>query len=281
MNTMTFNTLSKKFLFTGIGAVLSLVTVACDNISSDDRYIELEPVEQARVVLLEDFTGQNCVNCPDAHAIIEGLQEQYGDGIIAVSIHGGAFAINRKMTSFDRDFIGLGTPEGEYYNTKYGINSWPKGLIDRAGGLQNYADWSATVRTELQRPADVAINLDASFRTNEAAGAIDIDVELIPQDDIDGSLNVWILESGIVARQRNTKGLIKDYVHNNVLRAAVNGNEGEEVSLKKGLHNSFTYSIDVRNSSEEVWVPENLTVVAFVSASDGVHQAAKKDITID
>lgn len=247
---------------------------SCDNIGESERYLIVESVKPERVVILEDFTGQNCVNCPDAHTVIEGLEAQYGEAVVAVSIHGGAFAISKDRTSFDAGYIGLGTPEGEYLNTLFGITSWPKGVVNRRG-VYDYADWATVVRTELERPADVTINLDAALNeANDADGTLDIDVEIIPLADIDKCrLNIWILESGIVARQRSAQGLISDYVHNNVLRAAVTGNDGEEIALKQGFHHNASYSIPVRYTSQEHWKADNLSVVAFVSSDAGVHQA--------
>ncbi|MDE6297969.1 MAG: Omp28 family outer membrane lipoprotein, partial [Muribaculaceae bacterium] len=248
--------------------------VSCDNIDADDRYIEVDAVKAERVVLIEDFTGQNCVNCPDAHAVIEGLEQQYGDHIVAVSIHGGKFAIGREKTQFEYDYIGLGTPEGEYFNSLYNFNSWPQGIINGRTTTDQFATWPTIVRAELERPAVLSIDLEATY--DKGTNDINIDVELMPQEDIKGELVVWVLESGIVARQRSqSAGLIADYVHNNVFRAAVNGNDGTQVSLTKDIHQKSSFSIALRDNNEEKWNPENLSVVAFVKGSDGVYQTAK------
>ena len=80
---------------------LALLTASCDNISENDRYIKVEATKAERTVLLEDFTGQNCVNCPAAHRTIEALEQQYGSHLIAVSIHAGHFGIpadNKRYT---------------------------------------------------------------------------------------------------------------------------------------------------------------------------------------
>ena len=64
---------------------LTGVLVACDNIPEDERLVYVKPAPVARTVLIEDFTGQRCVNCPNATEAIEALIEQYGDtGVIAV-----------------------------------------------------------------------------------------------------------------------------------------------------------------------------------------------------
>ena len=67
--------------------------IACDEVSNDKRLTYIEPPEAARAILIEDFTGQYCVNCPRATEEIERLIEQYGDTvIIAVAIHSGPFS---------------------------------------------------------------------------------------------------------------------------------------------------------------------------------------------
>ncbi|MDE6071906.1 MAG: Omp28 family outer membrane lipoprotein [Muribaculaceae bacterium] len=278
------NTLWNKIFFAGASAILASAMVACDNISEDERFVSIDAVVPERVVLIEDFTGQNCSNCPDAHAIIEGLQEQYGDAIVAVSIHGGGLAISNSRTSFETNYIGLANPEGEYYNTKFQVSSWPKGMINHKGNLYESSDWATVVRTELERPSDLDIELEVELLSNvdettgETKQTISIDVEMLPQADINGALQVWVLESGIVARQTTNNGRDNNYVHNHVLRAAVNGNDGETVSLTRGLHQSASYTIDVRYNDQERWNPDNLSVVAFVTAADGVHQVAKVNV---
>lgn len=77
----------------------SLATVAvtaslfsCDNIAEGDRLIYVAPVEVSKNVLIEDFTGQRCLNCPTATETIHGLQETYGGTkVIAVGLYSGDF----------------------------------------------------------------------------------------------------------------------------------------------------------------------------------------------
>ena len=57
--------------------VLALLAVSCSHISEDERLIYVKPAQAARCILIEDFTGQRCVNCPAATAEISKLQQQY------------------------------------------------------------------------------------------------------------------------------------------------------------------------------------------------------------
>lgn len=101
--------------------------MACSNIDEDDRFIEVEPVEVAKRVLIEDFTGQRCINCPKASEVIENLQKEYGaDNVIAVAIHSGPYS---------KDFMGnplsLWTETGDYYFEPWYTGSQPVGVFDR------------------------------------------------------------------------------------------------------------------------------------------------------
>lgn len=260
--------------------ILALSTVAasffcaCDDIDEADRYIEAGQVEAVRTVLIEDFTGQNCVNCPSAHATIDQLVQQYGDAVIPVSIHAGGFGVPVS----NKRYTGLMQPEGDTYNDAWGINEWPKGVVNRRGGAMNHDQWAQAVRDELALPSSIAMEAEAS-----CDGAnIDINIELIPTLSADAMLQVWILEDGIVARQEDaTLGRINDYVHNHVYRASVNGVGGESVSLTDNIHANFSYTYGVRNTDTEKWVPENLSVVAFVYNSTGVLQATHCKVTVD
>ena len=73
----------KNFLLLSLAAV---AFAACDNISESERYGK-DPVDvqKAKNVLIEDFTGQKCINCPKATDVIHELQGLYGeDHVIAV-----------------------------------------------------------------------------------------------------------------------------------------------------------------------------------------------------
>ena len=252
------------------------LAAGCNDIAENDRLIPVEKVEAQRAVLIEDFTGQNCVNCPRAHEVIELLEEQYGDAVIPVSIHAGGFGIPATNTRY----TGLMQPEGNTYNDMWGIQEWPMGLVDRVGGAITHDKWAALVREELARPTDLI--LEASAVCPEGSDEIAIELTLKPSADIRGKLQLWITESGIVARQQDKElGRINDYVHNNVYRASVNGVGGEEISLKGMIHETMAFSQTLRKTDTETWVPANLTVVAFVYDDNGVIQATKTKVKTD
>ncbi|MCM1110268.1 MAG: Omp28 family outer membrane lipoprotein [Clostridium sp.] len=259
-----------KTILAILAASAALTFSACSDIDEADRYIPVESVAPERCVLVEDFTGQNCINCPAAHETLERLVEQYGDNVIPVSIHCGGFGISVDYTRYK----GLMQPEGNTYNDAWGIDSWPKGVVDRTGGAINHEQWPSAVRDELKRPTPLSIDLKAVCP--EGDDKVSIEVTLSSTTDLSGSLQLWVLEDSIIARQQDINlGRIDDYVHNHVYRAAVNGVGGESVDMKAMIHWTKEYAIGLRTAKFETWVPRNLSIVAFLYDRSGVIQAAR------
>ena len=61
-----------------------------------------------RVVLVEDFTGASCTNCPGAASTLESLLEKYPNNLIVIGVHSRFLALPAK--SGDPYFW---TPESE------------------------------------------------------------------------------------------------------------------------------------------------------------------------
>ncbi len=255
-------------------ASLLFVAASCDDVSVADRYIDIPAVKVSRTVLLEDFTGQNCVNCPSAHTVIEALEEQYGDHLVAVSIHAGVFGISAD----NKRYTGLMQEEGNIYNDRYGIDEYPKGVVDGHTPPINADQWAAAVYNDIQQMTPLTINLDAAAGEN---GEIVVECTMTVTENIAGTLYVWLTESGIIARQEDKdQGRIPEYVHNNVFRACVNGVDGEGVVLTVGNTKTVTYAIPVKETETEKWEVANMSAVAFVKNSSGVVQAARCNVCV-
>ena len=245
-------------------AALGLSFAACDDIKESERFIPVDTdIQITKNVLIEDFTGQLCVNCPEAANAIQDIQKFHGsDKVIAVAIHGEKPSLSGYLAN------DLGT---EYYN-HWGVETLPSGMVDRQG-LQDYKDWMSTATKRLE--ADV-IPLSLSMENNsyEASNrTLTVQVEVLAGADLDGKLQVWLTESKIIGLQSMLDGSKNyEYVHNHVLRDAVNGAYGEAVALKMGEAQTLTYAYTV----PEEWNAENLAVVAFVYNESGVVQVIEQ-----
>lgn len=247
----------------------------CDDIKENERYIELDPVDAQRTVLLEEYTGQFCVNCPEAHRVIEALHEQYPSHLVTVSIHAGgdAFSLGEGQVE---GLTGLRIDEGEEYARAAGVASYPSGIVDRRSAPSDKDTWSNDIRRRLAEPASVEITLTAYL--DPIAGLINISSSLLSAADYKGRIQLWIVESGIRAPQLMPDGSMEmDYVHNHVFRASVNGHDGEAITLSKGVYDNSGWQTPLKPA----WTPARLSVVAFVYGDSGVENAAIVPVTVN
>lgn len=235
---------------------------ACDNVSEDDRYIDMGDVVSQRNVLLEEFTGQRCTNCPDAHAVIEQLEHQYGDNLIVVSIHAGNFGIKAPY--------GLMQEEGDEYASRWGITAYPAGVVDRTGSVLDYNSFAAAVRTDMLKTTDLELSLKAQLSSDRKN--IEVFTTMVTPQNLEGALQLWVVENGIVAFQIDGDINRTDYVHNNVFRACINGLWGENMSLRSNEVKYVSNEIAV----DDTWNLDNIRIVGlYYNNAEGVIQVER------
>ncbi|MBQ6194468.1 MAG: Omp28 family outer membrane lipoprotein [Prevotella sp.] len=263
-------------------ATIIMGLTACSNIDEDERLIYVEPAEVNRPVLIEDFTGQACVNCPNATAAIHELQETYGEeNVIAVAIHCGPFAHLR--SNMGNAFLSdLGTKLGDEYYTHWNIEAQPGVKINRGAPIYDTNQYAAAVANELKKTSTV--HFDAVEFSNNA-----VLVDMSSSDRVEGRLQVWIVEDSINAKDPQTKyqqfmpdgSRRQDYVHNHVFRASLtNDAYGEPVTLEAG-NKSYTQVFYLQGNEaldnfEHLWQKQNLSAVVFFwNEQQGVMQAIR------
>lgn len=262
----------------------SLMLTSCDNVDEDDRYLEAPEVTPQRGVLLVDFTGQNCINCPTAHETMEQLEKQYGrDKLIAVSVHSGSLSIPVSRTNFNTGRVGLMCAEGQALSDAWGISTWPRGVIDLTGSSMNFDQWSYAVYNIIGKPSDVAIDAKVSYTAKEDVpestenGRISVTAEITSTADIkDAYVQFWITQDDIKAPQKFPDHTQSDYIHNNVFRAMIFDQPGQKTEIKAGEKITVTGSLDCRFNDKERWEIDDLYVLAYVYESGkGVHNIVR------
>lgn len=248
------------------------VLTSCNTISEDERLIFVKPPQAARNVLIEDFTGQRCINCPNAALEIEKLKEEYGDStIISVGIHSGPLALYSRGS-----VLGLRTEEGDAYYDHWGIEQEPIGYINRRGTVATVDQWATLVREAIQVPSEVSMSLDATY--DSIAHKADISLKVIHGTPFDGYVQLWLTESNITALQMMPDGSAnQSYVHQHVFRRTINGQWGDVYKAEAGAMDYLEYSCEL----DEAWNPEQMAVVAFVYNEDGVQQVTEGKLVIN
>ncbi len=223
--------------------------------------------ERVRKVLLEDFTGQKCPNCPDAAEIAHTLKELYGDRLVVVALHAGFYSTPDGSGEFTSDFR---TAQGDELNSFFNISlyGYPMGLVNRTdyGGypVVPKASWETAVGIQMELDPVADINITNTY--NSGTRKLDCKLETEFLEELDGTYNIcaFIIESGIVSPQQTDHGVVTDYVHDHMLRGSLNGTWGDLVGTDgmavtgTTLTNNYTFTLP------SGWNADNCAVAAFI-----------------
>ena len=227
-----------------IAAPALLLLTGCDEVDEADRYVYVKPAAVGRNILIEDYTGQRCVNCPTGNDQLHALQEQYGaDTVIVVGFHSGPLAKSVRRVPY-----ALWTQDGEDYYNHWKVENQPSIFIDRV-------TLKLTAKATAYSAADSLCTFEVYAQGTDGTTT--------------GHLQLWITEDGITDFQYMLDGSVnREYVHNHVYRMAVNGLWGDDFSIKEGEEKALPYTCKLKGG----WKPENMHMVAFVYNDTGVQQ---------
>lgn len=233
-----------------------------------------------RTLLVEQFTGQSCGNCPEGAMAIEALMFNNEDRFIWVAHHSynydsfcnensvkyqaffhGAMEAPIMMLDRSKHHLVLETTDG--IKEMDVLTTMPT-YFAYANNYQNFID------EELATPARVSVEIEQSY--NEEEDMLYITVTGKKTGELAGThvgLTVFILEDGQVAYQN---GGSEDYVHNNIMRDVITDFSGDVLQCDdEGIYiMEYAYKIPskfISYESNETTVPvrKNMKIVAFVS----------------
>ena len=259
---------SVKYLF-----IVLLVSLGCEEIppiitpAGEEQPNVNTPVEdQSRQVLMEEFSGVRCVNCPAGSEAIEVLISIYGERLVPVSIHSGFFAAPYPESRYDFQ-TQAGNSLLDYLSQPLG---YPTASVNRktfAGeeSLQlNQNKWAGFVANELLVAPAIKIDLRSDYRTDDRSLSVEVDLyvqENMQTDDL--RLSVVITEDKIRDFQLTPQGKIGNYEHRHVLRGFLTEFNG--MRLTESLVTGALITKDLNFSLPTSWHAENCSIVAFVN----------------
>jgi hypothetical protein len=201
----------------------------------DTAYIE-NPLQipEEKNVLMEEFTGVQCVNCPAGHQIIKTLQSTYANRLIVISYHtdflGEPFAFTTE------DLRTNGARQVQDYLIFDGYK--PAAAIDRFSFnssqnslLYSRNTWNTLVQQQVAKKTPVNISLvatlDSSTRKLTAAVELHYTASVAERQ----KLTVVLIENNITQPQLNTGNRIDTfYLHQDIQRLFLSNALGDEIS---------------------------------------------------
>lgn len=241
---------------------------------------------QNRVAIVEDFRGHKCGLCPGGDLVADQIVTDYDDSVIVVAIHAGSLASPNSSGTHTTDFR---TAAGDYYNTKFGIISNPKGLINRTeynGDLTlSKGSWVSAVEEIIDDQSKVDIEISNGF--DSLTREITISTKTMVNENLSGNYNltILVLEDSIYDWQTDYNSNpqnVEFYLFNHVLRDDINGVDGvlliDSIAIQgDSLIKEYSYTLN------ENWDEEQISLVAYLSDNntDEILQASKIHLNID
>lgn len=268
----------RHFLLIGT-CVLTLA--ACDTIEApfEEGNTVTPPPPSAKVqhkVLIEEYTGFKCKNCPEASHLLHKLQhDTYGDRMIVIGVH----ALNLAEPDLTGDFtLDLRVSEGEILANDFLVDHVPVAGFNRNYDANTLANWSekgdfssrvATLLEDTVAKADITI----SPAFNPATRQLNVEIKAkYLQPGAEGDyLSAFLVEDNVVAIQDSNGIKVFNYLHRNVLRAVLNSTYGEQlttalVPINTTYTKNYTYTVPAGFNIS------NCSIIAFV------HNKANKTI---
>jgi len=245
-------------------------------------YIETPETPQDKVVLIEDFTGAACPNCPDGHIAVADVIANYPNKIIAIAEYNfpsdPLYIEQNMVTSESLDLNGYLGP----------VSAWPAIFIDRKdfgadGDLEELpANVAASAAEQVTLTAPVNLYIENTFDNVSRTLTVSVKVKYTSTVILPNNLSIVLTESNIIAAQidDNAGGEVEDYVHNHVLRKTLTFFSGdalpEENVAGRVYEFEYTYALPAN------WNADNMYAIAFVHNFEAdnkeILQSAEREI---
>jgi hypothetical protein len=240
---------------------------SCDKVSPPYKET-VAVISSPRKVLVEDYTGHKCGNCPRASRALYDLKPIYGENLIIMAVHAGFFA----QTNVPPYLYDFKTSVGTQLDTDFGISNAgnPNGMVNRRLVNSSYiiasTAWASEVNTVLTDPSPVPLKISINNDYNSSSRELQTEVEMEFFTTLTGDykLCVFMVEDSIVNWQKDYDVIpndVPDYVHREVLRGSMNGTYGNTISeTTEGAISSknYSYSLPIE------WNDTQVSIIAFL-----------------
>lgn len=251
-----------------------------------------------RKVLLEDYTGHFCPNCPRAAEEIDSVHNIYGDKVIPISIHAGDFAkpasqyglpIGAPPNSFPDDFR---TAEGDDWNVLFGLFAYPLGMINRTPNtsstnlLNDYTLWRSMITEELAKAPTAYLKLTPTYNSGTRTLNLTINGTILRDTAGTFMIKTVLVEDSVYEWQIDNQLSPQwtQFYHNHMLRTSIDnpGSGGGDTAITGiaiAANSTFTRTytnVNISNNFDD----EHCRIVTFIYdvANNQVLQAEEVEL---
>jgi hypothetical protein len=257
-------------------------TAVQDSTTRDTTYVLAAgsiPAAQPHNVLIEEFTGQSCSNCPAAHSLLASIAEGSGNAgrinIVSMYLQGGPQTYPPNGAKFNfTDSIVTQISSSIYP----GINALPSGGIDRAIFNSNMvlytSEWSTDITTQKALVNPLNLSLTSSYNATTNKATITVFVTYITPVTIPQNLSVIVVEDSMFDLQEDGITIDTGYLFRDVFRAMITAPPfGDPLPDAKEAgrvyRRMYTYTPVKHKIADGPITPSHLRVIAFINNANG------------
>lgn len=222
---------------------------------------------QPKNILLEEFTGINCGNCPSAHKIAANLLLAQENTFYSIAIHSGYYA---SPFSDQPDFR---TPEGEELDATFASGSgYPCGMINRhtfagTSPIMSRSNWTLCAKEIHQENAPVNLYVTSTYSAADAQLTVHVEGYYTADVDAQQNLLTVALTQNNIRGPQSGGGVGSDYLHQHMLRDYLTPLWGDTINdCTEGSFFTKDYTYALPENINDVAVdPAELEVIVFVA----------------
>lgn len=239
-----------------------------------------------RKILLEDYTGHTCGNCPRAARKAESLVATYGSQIIVVANHVSAqFGAPVADTLYREEFRNPTSTEWDDFFKFSTTPGLPRGAINRVTPYsQPDQAWPTLAATAINQPQSAKLDMTTTYDPTQHLLNVKVKTTFLQTFTTSVMLSIVLTQDSIIADQKDyfpptgsvvvDGDLRPDYVFEHLTIGAMNGTWGQLVKNSPAVNDTATinnecYLLGKCYFQDVVCVDDkHVNVVAFVYRDD-------------
>lgn len=236
LNSIHFASMKKALLF--IGSIL--LFAACTEKGfdvvpraefDDTTYMAAVEPAQPRTIIIEEFTGVTCPNCPRGHIEVAKIQAQYPNRVLAVSLYYDGLGQTRPVEGVTRQNFRTKDATNLADGIFGGVSALPSASIDRVpvGGitLPSFVGWSGAVETRTGIPSPANVQVTSEYDTGTRTATIHLRVAYTSTVTKKHAVTLLLTEDSLVDAQEYPDRIDTFYNFKHVMRDAITAPTGD------------------------------------------------------
>lgn len=232
-------------------------------------------------VLIEDYTGQYCGNCPRAAHMADSLHQRYPGRVLVTEVHVTDYFAAPRLPHFPIDFRVPVVSQLVDQTFDLSNRGLPQGAVNRTlfaaasnDPVATYSLWPAVVTAQLALAPTVELRATPLF--NKVSRKLTLKVAtkyLTAQPGRTMRLGVIVVEDSLIGAQKDYRlnrvqfpeQTDDAFVHHNVMRAALTGTFGTQQVVGPTAGQQFGDYLGFQMPGASVWNDRKCSVIVYVA----------------